>query len=239
LRTVSQDDDWAQFEIEGFRFFWPAGYSAKRLNWIYREVFAAVPSNPHAYEAGPVAIRAGEWVIDGGAGEGFFTAFALTRGASVLAVEPVSALCDALNRTFEREVRQGRVKVMRALLADRRGTRRISIDPESPCLTRAEVNGPEQVEAISIDEVASQGVIPSVGFIKMDIENAELEALRGSVKVMQASKPRLSVAVYHEVGNAATAKRMVHAARPDYRAVLRGAYDLDGCALRPYMLLAY
>lgn len=128
--------------------------------------------------------------------------------------------------------------MLKALLAACAGTRAIEVDPTSVCLTKARANGLESVRAISIDEIISQGVIPRVCFIKMDIENGELEALRGSIRVMQTSKPRLSIAVYHESDNAAAAKRLVLAARPDYRVAFRGVYDHDGCTLRPIMLLA-
>lgn len=75
-------------------------------------------------------------------------------------------------------------------------------------------------------------------FIKMDIENGELEALRGSLGVMQALKPRPAVAVCRELEDAAAAERLVRSARPDHRAAFRGAYGRGARTLKPHMLPA-
>ena len=238
LEVVSRDEEWMLLEIEGFRFFWPARFSIRCLRRTYHEVFGAPSGNPHAFEAGRARIRPGEWVMDGGACEGFFTAYALSRGANVLAVEPVGALCDALNRTFESEVRRGRVLIRKAVLAASGGTLAVDVDPESVECTRAVANGLESAEAISVDQIVSQGLVPRLDFIKMDIENSEIDALRGSFRVMQTAKPRLAIAVYHELENAAAARRLVRSARPDYSVTLRGVFGLNGCVLRPYMLFA-
>ena len=53
------------------------------------------------------------------------------------------------------------------------------------------------VETLSIDEWVAQRAIPRVDFIKLDVEGAELNALRGAEKTIRAFKPRLAVSVYH------------------------------------------
>jgi FkbM family methyltransferase len=239
LNVLSSDDEWQLLEISGFRFHWPSRFGVPGLRAIYREVFAAAPSNPHAFEVGRVRIGAGDWVLDGGACEGFFTAYALSRGGNVLAVEPVGVLCKALSRTFAPEVRQGRVIILRAALAASAGTSRIRLDPQSAGHTRVEGNGAQNVEAVSVDSIISRRLVPRLDFIKMDVENSEVEALRGCRRLMRASKPRLAIAVYHEIANAALAKRLVLSARPDYEITLRGAYSRLKGPLRPYMLLAH
>lgn len=54
------------------------------------------------------------------------------------------------------------------------------------------------VETISIDEWVAQRALPRVDFIKLDVEGAELEALRGAEKTIRTFKPRLAVSVYHK-----------------------------------------
>jgi len=54
-----------------------------------------------------------------------------------------------------------------------------------------------QVTTISIDDFVSERKLPRVDFIKMDIEGAELSALKGAEKTICANKPRLAIAVYH------------------------------------------
>ena len=54
-----------------------------------------------------------------------------------------------------------------------------------------------QVTTVSIDDFVAEKKLPKVDFIKMDIEGAELSALKGAEKTIRAYKPRLAIAVYH------------------------------------------
>lgn len=56
---------------------------------------------------------------------------------------------------------------------------------------------PETVVATSIDEYADQSGLRRIDFIKMDIEGAELNALRGAERTLRRFRPQLAVAVYH------------------------------------------
>lgn len=57
--------------------------------------------------------------------------------------------------------------------------------------------GPLRATTVTIDDwVASQG-IAKVDFIKMDIEGAELEALRGAAGTLRRCRPRLAISLYH------------------------------------------
>lgn len=237
VQVVSRDDKWLRLDICGFRFYWPIEYDIADLPWLYHEVFTPPEKNPAAYEVGPVQIQAGEWVIDGGACEGFFTAYALARGANVLAVEPIQLLCEALNCTFQTEIRQGRVRVLHGCLGEADGMTKITINPKAVCATEMGPSGGEIVPVYTIDSILAAGIIPEVHLIKMDIEGAEIAALRGSIKTLKTMKPQLTIAVYHELYNAKVARELVLAARSDYKVRFRGIYAWDGCIPRPYMLL--
>ena len=52
---------------------------------------------------------------------------------------------------------------------------------------------------ISIDDLVESQKIPTVDFIKMDIEGAELKALKGALKTIQKFKPKLAISVYHSL----------------------------------------
>lgn len=51
---------------------------------------------------------------------------------------------------------------------------------------------------LSIDDLVLEQGLPRIDFIKMDIEGAELPALRGAAETIRRFKPRLAIAVYHE-----------------------------------------
>jgi hypothetical protein len=58
-----------------------------------------------------------------------------------------------------------------------------------------------RISTLSIDDFVKRNRIPKVDFIKMDIEGAELSALRGAVETLKTSKPKLAIAVYHDVND--------------------------------------
>ena len=57
----------------------------------------------------------------------------------------------------------------------------------------------EKVKTISIDEFYVQYQPTKIDFIKMDIEGAELPALRGATSVLQKFRPKLAISLYHSM----------------------------------------
>lgn len=53
------------------------------------------------------------------------------------------------------------------------------------------------VNTVTIDDYVNARSLDKVDFIKMDIEGAEMEALKGAVKTIRKFKPRLAVCIYH------------------------------------------
>jgi FkbM family methyltransferase len=59
-------------------------------------------------------------------------------------------------------------------------------------------NGGETARTVAIDDLVERERLESVDFIKLDIEGAELDALRGAERTIHAFHPQLAVAVYHD-----------------------------------------
>jgi len=57
----------------------------------------------------------------------------------------------------------------------------------------------QEIKTVSIDDVANENNLRSVDFIKMDIEGAELDALKGAEKSIRSFKPKLAISVYHNL----------------------------------------
>lgn len=55
-----------------------------------------------------------------------------------------------------------------------------------------------QVPLRKLDTLAADGTISKVDFIKMDIEGAELAALRGAVGAIRKFRPQLAISIYHK-----------------------------------------
>lgn len=84
----------------------------------------------------------------------------------------------------------------------------------------------QAVEAAALDDFYKD--IP-VTFLKMDIEGAELEALRGAARVISETHPKLAVSIYHKPEDIWTLPKQILEYYPGYQLYLRhysfGWYD--------------
>lgn len=81
------------------------------------------------------------------------------------------------------------------------------------------ISGDEiSIRAVAIDDIV---VDKTVGFIKMDIEGAEFDALHGAQNVIVRDKPLLAICVYHLQGDLFAIMDYLHQLLPEYRFLLR------------------
>jgi FkbM family methyltransferase len=78
--------------------------------------------------------------------------------------------------------------------------------------------GELEVRCVALDEELA-GVSPT--FIKMDIEGAEPEAIRGAARIIAADAPTLAIVLYHRTSDLWKIPLSLRALRPDYRLYLR------------------
>jgi FkbM family methyltransferase len=64
-------------------------------------------------------------------------------------------------------------------------------------ITKDSRNEGSKVVSVSIDDFVKERGLSSVGFIKMDIEGAEMNALKGAEQTIRAYKPKLAISLYH------------------------------------------
>jgi len=75
-----------------------------------------------------------------------------------------------------------------------------------------------EINTVGIDEHLNGA---EVSLIKMDIEGAELEALKGAAESIKDFAPKLAISVYHNVSDLYEIPLMIHQIRPDYKLYLR------------------
>jgi FkbM family methyltransferase len=73
------------------------------------------------------------------------------------------------------------------------------------------------IETLSIDDLYQREALERVDFIKMDIEGAELSALKGAEKTIRTHKPKLAISVYHKPNDMIEIPRYLHALCPEYQ----------------------
>ena len=207
----------------GMGRFWGTERDGRDLDWIVMEQIGW-----HIYDRRDARIRAGDIVFDVGAHLGTFARFALDRGAAKVVMfepQPVNARC--LERTFAREIRDGRAVLVEAAVWHTSGT--LSFANEGPgTMGHVDTKGSAQdfsVPAITFDDAVERLGLPRVDFIKMDIEGAERHALAGGRRVLARSRPRMAICIYHAPDDYEVIPRIVMGANPAYRMSTRGHFQ--------------
>ena len=101
-----------------------------------------------------------------------------------------------------------------------RAGERLAFRPQGPG-TVIETGGEGTTTSESIDSLVERGIVGRVDFIKLDIEGAELSALRGAEATLRRFRPRLAIAAYHRPDDLATIPEYINSLDLGYRFRLR------------------
>lgn len=85
-------------------------------------------------------------------------------------------------------------------------------------------SGKNTVQADRLEHVLSG---KPVTWIKMDIEGAEMRALKGCASIIRRDKPRLSICTYHNLEDLYEIPRYIKSLRSDYQFLLRHHSELE------------
>lgn len=81
-----------------------------------------------------------------------------------------------------------------------------------------DLKGDTLIQTVCIDEVL---INKNINFIKMDIEGAEIEALKGAKKLICKYKPILAIASYHKYDDLYTIPKLINSWELNYKFYLR------------------
>lgn len=84
--------------------------------------------------------------------------------------------------------------------------------------SKIDKNGLDEVYIESIDNIL-QG--EKATFIKMDVEGAELDSLKGAEKTIKQYKPKLAIAIYHKPEDILEIPQFILSCREDYKLYIR------------------
>jgi FkbM family methyltransferase len=148
-------------------------------------------------------VNPGDVVIDGGACWGDTSlcfADGIGEHGQVYSFEFVPDNLEILMKNIDLNPHlKNRVKVIRKALWDKSGEY-LGYEENGPVSYVCEDNQKvrKKVATLSIDDFVRAEVVSRVNFIKMDIEGAELNALRGAEQTICTFRPVLAIALYHK-----------------------------------------
>lgn len=105
----------------------------------------------------------------------------------------------------------------------------------SNALSSALTDAPDGDE-IALDTIDNVVAGEKVTFIKMDIEGAELEALKGAQATISAHYPTLAISLYHKPVDLITIPQYIHQLQPGYQFYLRAHHPRLACELVLYAI---
>lgn len=188
-------------------------------------------------------IAKGDTVLDLGANMGFFTKYfsdLVGTSGSVYSVEPIPSTTRILTYVVKK-LRLTNVKVLNVAISDAAGT----VTMEIPLFASGEENifeakivdgtahaGFEKVtvESATLDALF-RDVLPSIRFVKCDIEGHELPAMRGARKLLGEVKPAWLMEVW---GNPAEANSKASQTFAEFTKAGYGAYWFNGTQMKSW-----
>lgn len=193
------------------------------------------------YGTGEQDVQKGDVVLDCGANVGVFTREALDHGASkIIAIEPAPENLEALRRNFKDEVAAGRVIIYPKGVWDKDDVLTLHVDANNTAadtfvIQRKETTGDIKVPLTTIDKLVAELKLDRVDYVKMDIEGAEPNALRGGRDTIARWKPRISISAYHQPDHPVVIPQIIRQTRPDYKMECGPCAEANG-HIRPDVL---
>jgi FkbM family methyltransferase len=172
-------------------------------------------------DSSPIAAEVGDQVIDAGGCWGdtaLYFAHRTGPGGRVFSFEFLPSNLAIFERNLALNPQLAtRIEVVRKALWDRSGAQvSYSANGSGTALGKAG-GGDGTAETFRLDDPAG----PSrADFIKMDIEGAELNALRGAERTIRRDRPNLAIAVYHSLTDLTDIPRLIDAFDSDYELFL-------------------
>jgi len=186
------------------------------------------------YEQGKVKLAPDDVIIDAGAFIGDTAVFFHHKLAGRCRVHSFELLDENLALLVHNLERNGvpddHVVINKLALADRTGDVLVIGDGASQSSTSIFGKGQQgqQVETVTLDDYVMAMNLERVDFIKMDIEGAEVLALRGARQTIRHFKPKLAICLYHKWDDVVTIPQLIDSMGVDYDFTFKWVQLSDG-----------
>lgn len=194
-----------------------AGYDIK-LYFVRNGVFVDFILQQYNY-SDLVCVEHGDVVIDAGGCWGDTALYFAARGAeTVFVYEFIPSNLAILQENLWLNPRyEGCILSVNKAVWERSGID-LSFEDRGPGSRVAEAgvyNG--SVQTLSIDDLVIDRKLSKVDFIKMDIEGAELSALKGAAETIRRYKPKLAISAYHKPDDLVLIPKYIKSLNPNYQ----------------------
>ena len=184
------------------------------------------------YEYDGVQLREGDVIFDCGANIGLFSIVALNRigpSGRLVALEPEPSVRAVLESNLSRNCQIKAHSVLNCALYSDRRSMKLAVNHKAFTMHRLETAGTPsnaddeiiRVQTTTIDDLVADLRLPKVDFIKMDIEGAEIAALKGAKTTLQTWKPRLAISAYHAFDDLYEIPQLIYRINPAYQVYVR------------------
>ena len=187
-------------------------------------------------------LKPGDIVVDCGAHVGAFSDRAFREGASkVIAFEPDPIQIQCLRRNFAPEIEAGKFVLIEKAVWSDIGTTTFRIgagNSGAGSVVEQPADSTVEVETTTIDRVVRELRLPRVDLVKMDIEGAEREALKGARATLETYRPRLLIDANHVADDLTVLPRILRDVHHDYD-VHNGPCMMGDNSGNPRLLTSY
>ncbi len=137
------------------------------------------------------------------------------KNYSIIAFEPSIRNVSLIKKFYRKNPK---IEVISKGLADKE--KRVYFE-ESGSKSRIVYNGADNANYIETTYIDHVPQCKNATFIKMDIEGAEMDALRGAQNVIIQNKPKLAICIYHSNEDMIRIPQYIHELVPEYKLYVR------------------
>jgi len=165
---------------------------------------------------GRCEITKSDYIIDGGAFRGETALWFISKGAAkVYAFEPDSYNFLILSENIRRNEIEDEVIPFQMILSDKNS--RFPLYEIGLGRSIALEGGNKIIDGITLDSFIEKEKLNKVDFIKLDVEGAELEVLKGAMETIKRFRPKMAISVYHKPDDIITILKFISEILPDAR----------------------
>ncbi len=161
-----------------------------------------------------------EIFVDGGAytGDTIEEFLNWTKGQfkRIYSFEPQKDKADFIKENLWKYVHNENIKLYQSGLWSKETTIGFS-DGNDKISGRIQKDSENSIHTVALDSVIQEPVT----FIKMDIEGAELEAIKGAQQHIKNDKPKLAISIYHKPNDLWEIPLLIHEIVPEYKIFIR------------------